>query len=258
MNITYTPEILQEYLKCSKDLIYFISNYCYIEHPTDGKILFKLRDYQIRIIQSFQENRFSILTSGRQIGKTKLLAAYAYWWATFKHEQTILITSNKLQTSKQLLSHIKFMYENSPLNLRNVALRNNQSSMEFDNGSAICIGAISEHIGRGRNVSLFIADELAFADKIAQEGMMTSIWPCVAASSSSRCIFSSTRNPGSDDGKFFDDLYEGALAGTNTFKPISVTIDEIPGRNINWQNMMISKIGKANFEREYLLESSNG
>src|ERR1035437_2010230 len=256
MNTTYTPESIQEFLKCSTDPVHFISNHCYIEHPIEGKILFKLRDYQIRIIRAFQENRFSILASGRQIGKSKLLAAYAYWWATFKHEQSIMIASHKLTASKELLGYIKFMYENSPTFLRYASVRNNQSSIKFDNGSSIHVGAISEYLCRGRTLSLFIGDEVAFANKNAVEGMFDSIYPCLIHSSSSKCILSSTRNPKSDNGKFFNHLYEGALAGTNSFKPISVTIDEIPGRDIHWQNMMITQIGKTNFENEYLLMPS--
>jgi len=45
-------QITEEITQCIKDPIYFMKNYCYIEHPIKGKIKIDLFPYQEKIIQS--------------------------------------------------------------------------------------------------------------------------------------------------------------------------------------------------------------
>ena len=43
--------IAKEYTKCAADPVHFMRKYCYIQHPTKGKILFKswgeILDYRL-------------------------------------------------------------------------------------------------------------------------------------------------------------------------------------------------------------------
>lgn len=63
----YTPEEIEDYVKCKKDPVYFASK-CYLMTP-EGLKACKLRDYQIDYIRHLQNHRFSILLSCRQAGK---------------------------------------------------------------------------------------------------------------------------------------------------------------------------------------------
>ena len=65
----FTTEQIMELKKCAKDPIYFIKNYCYIQHPTKGKVKFKLYDYQEEIIKAYEEHKDVIVLSARQTGK---------------------------------------------------------------------------------------------------------------------------------------------------------------------------------------------
>ena len=63
-----TPEEITEYIKCKTDIKYFAQKYCKIK-VEDGSIKnLTLRDYQIDILELYQ-NRKSILCGSRQIGK---------------------------------------------------------------------------------------------------------------------------------------------------------------------------------------------
>jgi len=60
---------IDEYVKCSKDPIYFIRNYVKIISLDDGLILFNMHEYQEEMVNTFHNNRFSIVRIGRQSGK---------------------------------------------------------------------------------------------------------------------------------------------------------------------------------------------
>jgi hypothetical protein len=54
IHIDYTPEQVQEYIKCAKDPIYFIKNYIKIVSLDKGLVPFNLYDYQEDIVQKMQ------------------------------------------------------------------------------------------------------------------------------------------------------------------------------------------------------------
>lgn len=65
----YTEEQLKELTRCSKDIIYFIVNYCKVITLNGGIDFFKLYQYQKNAIKVIHENRFSIFKFPRQMGK---------------------------------------------------------------------------------------------------------------------------------------------------------------------------------------------
>jgi hypothetical protein len=79
-NLTFamTDEELEEYIKCKTSVHYFAENYCKIKRE-DGSIgEIKLRDYQEKMINLFDENRFSLLMASRQLGKCNALKSGVY------------------------------------------------------------------------------------------------------------------------------------------------------------------------------------
>jgi hypothetical protein len=71
-SIDWTPELIDEFIKCRDDIFYFIEKYYKIV-TQDGLVGMVLRDYQIEIIKSMQENRFTMMVQSRQSGKALCL-----------------------------------------------------------------------------------------------------------------------------------------------------------------------------------------
>ena len=69
VSVDYTPDQLQEYIKCKDDQIYFIEKYIKIISLDRGLISFLLYDYQKKFIAAMHENRFVISLQPRQMGK---------------------------------------------------------------------------------------------------------------------------------------------------------------------------------------------
>jgi hypothetical protein len=256
--VEFTPEQALELKRCAEDPVYFINNYCYIQNQLLGRMKFKLRPYQERIVRSLHKNRFNILMIGRQCGKTETTAAYSFWFACFKDDKNVLVASNKQKGATDIMNRIKFMYENTPDFLRPGVTSYNRGSVEFDNGSKIWSEATTETTGRGRSVALFICDELAHVKRRIQEEMWASILPTLSTGGS--CVVMSTPNGDSD---LFAQLWRQANSdlksteeelnmGEEPFVPIEVGIEEIPGRDEKWQRMMRAKLGDVKFEQEYL------
>ena len=69
VNLQYTKEQIEEYIKCKEDPIYFIKNYIKIISLDKGLINFELFDYQINFIKAVHENSRVIGMFPRQMGK---------------------------------------------------------------------------------------------------------------------------------------------------------------------------------------------
>jgi hypothetical protein len=70
--VEYTLEQLQEFKKCCDPVtgpLYFMTNFMWIQHPTQGRLLFTPYKYQLDLIQNYNTTRKSINMLGRQMGK---------------------------------------------------------------------------------------------------------------------------------------------------------------------------------------------
>ena len=94
----YTKEELDEYLKCSKDPVHFIEEYCQVISLDEGLVPFKLRGYQQELIEHYDTNRFNVVLASRQSGKSITSCAYLLWYLLFTPE----VTGPYLQTKVQL------------------------------------------------------------------------------------------------------------------------------------------------------------
>ena len=66
----YTPDQVNEYIKCMKDPIYFAENYVKVITLDKGLQPFKPYPYQREMFKLFNENRFNIVLACRQSGKS--------------------------------------------------------------------------------------------------------------------------------------------------------------------------------------------
>jgi len=107
VTVEFTPDNIQEYIKCSQDPIYFIENYCHIVTLDNGLQLFKLYDCQKKKIDVIHSNRRVILMEGRQQGKTTTSAAYILWYTLFQPNKTVAILANKATSAREVLDRFK-------------------------------------------------------------------------------------------------------------------------------------------------------
>ena len=62
----FTDDQVKEFIKCSKDPVYFIKNYIQIISLDRGLIPFELYDFQESMVERFHANRFNIAKLPRQ------------------------------------------------------------------------------------------------------------------------------------------------------------------------------------------------
>ena len=67
--VEFTEEMINELYKCKQNPLYFINKYCYIVHPTEGRIKLTLRDYQENFLNIIHKSRSTIALCIRQSGK---------------------------------------------------------------------------------------------------------------------------------------------------------------------------------------------
>jgi len=256
----YTDEQLQELAKCTMDPQYFIVKYCWIQHPTKGRMKFDLFDFQKGLLDAYHNHKYSIALISRQMGKSTAAAAYLLWYAMFMPDQTILIAAHKYSGAQEIMQRIRFAYELLPNFIRAGVTAYNKGSLEFDNGSRIVAQATTENTGRGLSISLAYLDEFAFVRPTIAREFWTSLSPTL--STGGKCIITST--PNQDDDQFaqiwreanrtIDDYGFEKQVGKNGFKAYSADWTAHPDRNQEWADEEQGKIGEERFRREHLNE----
>ncbi len=106
--------IRQEYIKCSQDPVHFMRKYCYIQHPQRGRIQFNLYPFQEKVLTLFKRHDYSIVLKSRQLGISTLAAGYATWLMLFHKDRNVLALATTQATARNLVSKVKFMWENLP------------------------------------------------------------------------------------------------------------------------------------------------
>ena len=237
--------------------LYFCNKFFNIQHPVEGKMLFKPFDYQERLLESYHNHRFNINMLPRQSGKTTTAAGYLLWYAMFHPDQTILIAAHKYTGAQEIMQRVRYGYELCPDFIRAGVTNYNKGSMEFENGSRIVSATTTGNTGRGMSISLLYCDEFAFVQPTIADEFWTSISPTLATGG--RAIITST--PNSDEDTFaviwkesqnkFDVNGNEQAVGVNGFHGFTAKWDEHPDRDEKWKEVELGRIGEERFRREY-------
>jgi len=241
----FTPELIHELVKCKRDPVYFINNYVYLQHPKRGKLRFKLYDFQEELVRNLQQERWLIALLARQMGKTQTISMFLLWYAMFTPDQTVLIASKNNGHAMEIMDRIRFAYEEMPHWLKAGCRYYNKHNIEWDNGSRIKSEATTEKTGRGLAISKLYLDELAFINPRIQENMWASMAPTLSTGGSA--IISSTPN---GDTELFAQLWRGANAAQNSFKPLFYPWDRHPERGEAYLKEMRGQLGEQKWRQE--------
>lgn len=240
--------IRTEYQKCAIDPVYFMKRYCYIQSES-SRTLFDLYPYQEEALDNFTKRKYNVVLKSRQIGLSTLVSCYALWLILFHKDQNIIVIANKKDVSKNIITKLRFAFENLPVWLQIPLTENNKLSLRFKNDSQIKALASDTTSGRSEAVSLLIIDEAAHI-RNAKE-----IWTAAQAtlSTGGKGIIISTPN---GIGNFFHEVYikaeeEKSKNQDDSFWPLKFDWRNHPNRNEEWRNAQDTEIGPQMARQEY-------
>jgi len=245
--IEFTNDNIQEYIKCSKDPIYFITNYVQIINIDRGLIPFDLYDFQEDMIETFDTNRFVICKLPRQSGKSTTVTAYMLWLILFQDNQNIAILANKGALARELLGKIQLAYEHLPVWLQQGITVWNKGNIELENGSKIVAAATSSSAIRGGSYNLIFLDEFAFVGNNMADEFFSSVYPTISSGLTSKIFIVSTPN----GMNHFYKLWADAEEGNNKYATIEVHWDQVPNRDQKWKEETIANTSEAQFRQEF-------
>ena len=237
---------LTEYMKCSKDPIYFTKNYVKVIHVDRGLVPFDLYPYQEDMFKHFKDNRFSIVLACRQSGKSISSIAYLLWYILFHSEKTVAILANKGATAREMLARMTLMLENIPFFLQPGCKAVNKGSLEFSNNSKVIAAATSASSIRGFSANIIMLDEFAFVERAAE--FYASTYPVISSGKETQVIITSTANGVNNQ---FYKIWESAVQGTSDFKPFRVDWWDVPGRDEEWKRLTVSNTSELQFQIEF-------
>jgi hypothetical protein len=228
--------IREEYLKCAQDPAHFMKKYCHIQHPQRGRIIFNLYPFQEKVLHLWRDNPYDIILKSRQLGISTLVAGYSLWLMLFQKDKNVLCIATKQETAKNMVTKVKFMFENLPSWLKIPAEENNKLTLRLSNGSQVKAVSAAGDAGRSEAVSLLIIDEAAFIDGISE------IWASAQqtlATGGGAIVLSTPFGTGN----WFHQTWVKAEAGENDFLPIKLPWYVHPERDEVWRKRQDDLLG---------------
>jgi hypothetical protein len=229
VTIEWTEEMVQEFVKCARDPIYFAEKYIQIVHVDHGLIPIECYDYQKEIIEKTTNNRRVCVVTSRQAGKTTTAVCLILHYILFNDHKLVALLANKGDAAREILDRIKTAYEALPKWLQQGVIEWNKGSVEFENGSKIIAAATSSSAIRGKSVSFLYIDETAFVEN--WDEFFASVFPTISSGTSTKILLTSTPN----GLNHFYKTCEGAKAGKNGYEFVQVMWTDVPGRDEKWR-----------------------
>lgn len=249
---------LQEIERCTKDPIYFIRHYVYINTKDEGTQLMKTYPFQDEAIRRFLKYRFNINRWSRQVGKSTIVRAFILWYAMFHEDQLIAMLANKLMLAKEQLQLLRESYLNLPFWLQPGVKLWNKMSIQFANGCRIIIAASSSDGIRGFSPNLLYLDEFAFLRPGMADEFMASVFPTISSGKKTRVIITSTPCGMNHFYRMWEDAVDEATATAHDLqaKYVRSTVlwNEVPGRDEQWGLDEKLRCGEERFRQEYECE----
>lgn len=241
-NVAFSKEQVDEYVKCSEDPVYFMETYMKIVHLDRGLVPFDMWDFQKDLVNLVHDNRFVIAKFPRQTGKSTTVIGYILWYVLFNENMSVALLANKLSTARDLLSRLQLAYEHLPRWLQQGIKTWNKGSIELENGSTILAAATSGPAIRGGSYNLIFLDEFAHVPKEIAEEFFSSVYPTISSGNTTKVLIVSTPK----GMNMYYKLWTEAVEGRNSYKPIEVQWDAVPGRDQAWRKQEIANLGGEN------------
>jgi hypothetical protein len=252
----YTEAQLEEYIKCSKDPVYFAKKYIKIVNVDEGLMNFKMWDFQEEMIRLFRDNRFVITKCPRQVGKTTTTVAYLLHATIFSDSQSVAILANKGSLARDILAKYQLAYENLPMWLQQGIVTWNKGNVELENGSKLIAASTSSSAVRGGSFNIVFLDEFAFVPGNIANEFFNSVYPVISSGKTTKIIIVSTPN----GMNLFYKLWMDAINKKNNYVTFEIHWSQVPGRDAKWREETIRNTSERQFAQEFeteFLGSSN-
>jgi hypothetical protein len=246
MPMQLTEDQVHEFIRCSKDPIYFIENYVKIITLDKGFVQIKLYPFQRQAVQDINDNRRVIVKAGRQVGKTTMVVGYILWYILFNEDKFVAILANKAPTAREILNRIKIAYESLPLWLQQGVKTWNKGDIELENNCRVLASSTASSAIRGYSISLLYLDEFAFVPSNIADEFFTSVYPTISSGTQSKILISSTPN----GMNHYYRMWTEAVEGQNGFKHIEANWRQVPGRDQAWADDQRRILGEEKFLQE--------
>ena len=250
VNVNWSPELIKEWIKCSKDIVYFVKTYMKIVNVDQGLISFVPYSYQIEMLKAMAEERYCVFATARQSGKSTVVCAFILWYILFNESKNVALLANKGETAREILGKIQLAYQHLPKWMQQGVEDWNKGSFGLENGSRVIATATSSNNIRGFTINLLFIDEAAFIDN--WDDFSTSVYPTISSGKTTQVILVSTPN----GLNHFYAIWQNAIEKRNNYKPIMVRWTEVPGRDDNWRHDALAALNfdQEKFDQEYNVE----
>ena len=247
VRVSFTPEQVEEYIKCSEDPIYFIENYVKIVNLDEGLVNFKMYDFQKDMIRTVHKDRFVIAKLPRQTGKSTSVVSYLLHFVLFKDNMSVAILANKQDIARDLLAKLKVAYEYLPKWLQQGVVEWNKGSILLENGSRIKAAATSSSAIRGGSYNCIFLDEFAYVPPHIADDFYSSVYPTISSGQETKILIVSTPN----GLNMFYKIWTDAENRRNSFIPVEVHWNQVPGRDNEWKKKQIANTSEQQFRVEF-------
>ena len=149
--IEWTAEMVQEFVKCSEDPVYFAKKYIKIVHVDKGLIPLEMYPYQEEITEKIFNNRHVAVLTSRQAGKTTTAVAVILHYIIFNEFKSVALLANKGDASQEIMSRLQLAYEALPKWMQQGVVNWNKRSIELENGCKVFAAATSSSSIRGKS-----------------------------------------------------------------------------------------------------------
>jgi len=229
--IKKTEKYIEEYLKCKKDFIYFISKYIYLELP-GGDIKINPYDKQKELLNLIHQHHYTIVLKSRQIGISTIVQAYVCWLVIFHDNAVVGIVSKDGKESTDFARFIMGFIEKLPNWMQPKFTKRTERTFILKNGSKCYATPVDPKAPskclRGKSVTFLVIDEAAHTEKL--DDAWTAMVPSLATNQKHAkranvpygTIILSTPNKTTGVGKFFYSRYMKSISGNDIFKPFII------------------------------------
>jgi hypothetical protein len=213
-----------EWRRCVNDKKYFMNNYVYIQVQPKwdqrGRTLFSLFDYQEEALNTWNDNRYTVIVKARQLGYTTLAMADILWHSLFQPGSNLLLVSKNQDSANKNLGMVKFMYQFLPDWMKERGPKLEKAAeykleFEFADGMKCQVKSFAgtETAGAGETATMVVLDEFALMPD--PTNTYRTIMPTTDAGG--KILIISTARGAYNE---FAKIYKNAKNKTNQFIPI--------------------------------------
>lgn len=242
------PKVIKR-KKSAHEFADFSKKYFKIVHPAKGLIPFEPHDFQLDLVQAYEDYQFNIVKKFRCGGITTTSLLWSLWKGLIEPGTKVCCIENNrgyaLCIQDSVFDPVIF---NLPKEIKYEAKR--EGFRKFENGSEFHFMGEEEALekARGHKFDMLIFDEAAFFKKMEKTWKI--LYPCVAHGG--KVIVPSTVN---GLGNWFFETYYDAVKGRNKFHIVNLHYWQHPDyNNKEWAAQMRKDLGEKGWHQEILAE----